>query len=252
MLVQVGARTAERDVAAMSYTEFIQLDQLLDLQYQIPGAPDSLFFVIAHQVTELWFRVVLHELDLTRSAMDADDLREARYRLNRVVRGEDVLVAHLRAVETISPGNFALIRQHLGTSSAFESVQFREIEFLSGRKDRRYLDSSRLTDVERVRLRARFTEPSLVDALAALLDRRGQPDLREVMAGRSDPELCALIDALLEHDLGIARWRAGHAQMAERIIGYRTGTGGSTGVEYLQGTTGSRFFPDLWEIRSAL
>lgn len=252
MLDQVDARTAERDVAAMTYTEFIQIGQLLDLQYQIPGAPDSLFFVIAHQVTELWFRVIVHELDLTRTAMDADDLREARYRLNRVVRGEDVLVAHLRAVETISPGNFALIRQHLGTSSAFESVQFREIEFLSGRKDRRYLESSRLTDVERVRLRARFTEPSLVDALTSLLDRRGQPDLREVMAGRADPDLCALIDALLEHDLGVARWRAGHAQMAERIIGYRTGTGGSTGVEYLQGTTGNRFFPHLWEIRSAL
>jgi len=252
MLVQEGAQTAERDVAAMTYAEFIQLGPLLDLQYQIPGAPDSLFFVVAHQVTELWFRAILHELDLAKYAIDADDLREARYRLTRVVRGEDVLVLHLRAVETISASNFALIRRHLGTSSAFESVQFREIEFVSGRKDRRFLDSSKLTEVEPTRLQARFDQPSLVEALAALLDRRGRPDLREVMAGRSDPDLSALIDALLEHDLGVARWRAGHAQMAERIIGYRPGTGGSTGVEYLQGTTGKRFFPDLWEIRTAL
>lgn len=239
-------------IAMMSYNELNQLDRLLDMQLPIPGASDGLFFVAAHQITELWFKVILHELDAARRAVDADDLREARYRLTRVARGEEVLVCHLRAVATISPINFAVIRTHLGTSSAYESAQFREIEFLSGHKDPRFLDGPKVTAVERIRLEARLREPSLIDSFDALLERRGRPDLTEVAAGRLDPELGALIDALLDHDEGFARWRHGHALMVERIIGYQSGTGGSAGVEYLRATADRRFFPRLWEIRSTL
>jgi tryptophan 2,3-dioxygenase len=236
----------------MSYNELNQIDALLTLQQPIPGAPDALFFVAAHQITELWFKVILHELDAARRAMDTDALPEARRRLARVARGEDVLVSHLRAVSTITPGDFSVLRAQLGTSSAYESAQFREIEFVSGRKDPRFLDGPRLTDAERVRLAARLREPSLADAFEALVDRRGRPDLAEVVAGRADPELAALVEALLEHDEGFARWRHGHALMAERIIGYRPGTGGSSGVDYLRSTVDQRFFPRLWEVRSAL
>lgn len=241
-----------RPTAAMSYNELNQIDLLLTLQQPIPGAPDALFFVAAHQITELWFKVILHELDAARAAMDADALPEARRRLARVVRGEEVLVSHLRAVSTITPGDFAVLRTHLGTSSAYESAQFREIEFASGRKEPRFVDGPRRTEAERVRLAARLREPSLLDAFEALLDRRGRPDLARVIAGEADPELAALIEALLEHDEGFARWRHGHALMTERIIGYQSGTGGTGGVDYLRSTVGHRFFPHLWEARSAL
>jgi len=241
-----------RPVAAMSYNELNQIDLLLTLQQPIPGAPDALFFVAAHQITELWFKVILHELGAARRAMDADALPEARRRLARVVRGEDVLVSHLRAVSTITPGDFAVLRAQLGTSSAYESAQFREIEFLSGRKDPRFLDGPRVTAAEHARLSARLREPSLADAFDALLERRGRPDLAQVVAGRADPELGALIEALLEHDEGFARWRHGHSLMAERIIGYQAGTGGSSGVDYLRSTVDQRFFPQLWAARSAL
>lgn len=247
-----GPDSPARPVSALSYNELNQIDHLLTLQQPIPGAPDALFFVAAHQITELWFKVILHELDAARLAMDADALPEARRRLARVVRGEEVLVSHLRAVATITPGDFAILRAQLGTSSAYESAQFREIEFLCGRKDPRFLNGPRVTAAERVRLTARLAEPSLVDAFESLLDRRGRPDLGHVIAGREDPELGALIEALLEHDEGFARWRHGHALMTERIIGYQAGTGGTGGVDYLRAGVGHRFFPQLWEARSAL
>jgi len=241
-----------RDIATMTYGELIRTEELRVMQQEIAGAPDGRFFVAAHQITELWFTVILHELGLARDALDTDDLPEACYRLSRVARGEDVLICHLRAIETISPGSFGKLRAQLGTSSAFESVQFREIEFLSGLKDARYLDSEKLIPAERLRLEARFAEPSLLDAFEALLVRRGRPDLVVVVNTDTDPQLSALIDAMLDHDHGIARWRHGHALMAERIIGYKPGTGGSMGVAYLQATSATRFFPRLWEIRSGL
>jgi tryptophan 2,3-dioxygenase len=242
----------QRSVASMSYNELNRIDHLLEMQQPIPGAPDALFFVAAHQITELWFKVILHELGQARLAIDADDLPAARRRLARVARGEDVLISHLRAVATINPGDFAVLRAQLGTSSAYESAQFREIEFLSGHKDPRFLDGPKLTEAERARLAARLREPSLAESFEALLDRRGRPDLASVVGGGRDPELAALIEALLEHDEGFARWRHGHALMAERIIGYRAGTGGSAGVDYLRSTVDKRFFPRLWEARSAV
>lgn len=242
----------ERDIAALTYSELIRTDELRVMQQEIPGAADGRFFVAAHQITELWFTVILHELQLARAAIDADDLEQSCRRLDRVARGEDVLVCHLRAVETISPASFAQVRSQLGTSSAFESVQYREIEFLSGLKDRRYITIEKLTAAERQRLESRLAEPSLLDAFEALVGRRGNPDLVKVVAADADPELRSLIDALLDHDHGFARWRHEHALMAERLIGYKQGTGGSLGVAYLQRSGTKRFYPRLWELRSEL
>ncbi len=241
-----------RDTAMMTYSELIRTDELRVMQQDIPGAADGLFFVAAHQITELWFTVILHELQLARAAIDADHLARACSRLHRVARGEDVLLWHLRAVETITPAGFCQVRARLGSSSAFESVQFREIEFLSGLKDERYTATEQLTAAERQRLETRLAEPSLLDAFEALLARRGDPDLVKVVGTDADPELRALIEAMLDHDHGFARWRQEHALMAERLIGYKPGTGGSMGVAYLQRTGAKRFYPVLWEIRSAL
>ncbi len=242
----------EPGVGDRTYGEVLQLDRLLTMQERIADVPDTLFFIAAHQITELWFMVMLHELELARSAMDGDDLREACYRLRRVARIEDVLVAQLPVLETLSPRHFAAIRERLGASSGFQSAQFREIEFLSGLKDPWYLSQVNVSAAERGRLERRLCEPSLADAFDGVLRRRRHPDLAEATRENADGELLELIEGLLDHDEGLARWRARHALMVERIIGYKPGTGGSEGVAYLQSTTGKRFFPQLWQIRSAL
>jgi len=242
----------EHGVGARTYGEVLRLDELLTMQEDIAEIPDTRFFITVHQITELWFMVILHELEHARSAIAADDIREACYRLRRIARIEDVLVAQIGAIETLSPAAFAVIRGRLAASSGFQSAQFRELEFISGLKDNRYLELVEVTPAERKRLERRLDEPSLVDVLDDLLARRGDPDLVAVTRGDGDPELLALIEGLLDHDEGFARWRAVHALMVERLIGYKPGTGGSSGVDYLQSTTAKRFFPQLWQIRSSL
>lgn len=239
-------------VGDRTYGEILQLGELLTMQERIADVPDTLFFIAAHQITELWFLVLLHELELARDAMDGDDLREACDRLRRVARIEDVLVAQLPALETLSHGDFAVIRERVGPASGFQSAQFREIEFLSGLKEPRYLSQVDVSPAERERLERRLSQASLADAFDGVLRRRGRPDLTAVTREKADSELLELIEGLLDHDEGLARWRARHALMVERIIGYKPGTGGSEGVAYLQSTTGKRFFPQLWQIRSAL
>jgi tryptophan 2,3-dioxygenase len=249
---QTATVRREPGVGDRTYGEVLQLDKLLTMQERIADVPDTLFFIAAHQITELWFMVLLHELELARSAMDADDLREACYRLRRVARIEDVLVAQLPVLETLSPRHFAVIRERLAASSGFQSAQFREIEFLSGLKEPRYLSQVEVGPAERRRLERRLREASLADAFDGVLRRRGGPDLTAATRDNADGELLELIEGLLDHDEGFARWRARHALMVERIIGHKPGTGGSAGVAYLQSTTGKRFFPQLWQIRSAL
>ncbi|HZN75170.1 MAG TPA: tryptophan 2,3-dioxygenase family protein [Micromonosporaceae bacterium] len=242
----------ERGVGSRTYGEVLRLDELLTMQEDIAEIPDTRFFITVHQITELWFMVILHELEHSRAAIAADDIPQACYRLRRVARIEDVLVTQVSAIESLSPGGFAVIRERLAASSGFQSAQFREVEFLSGLKDPRYLELVDVTAVERRRLERRLAEPSLVDEFEALFARRGRPDLVAVTRGETDPELFALVEGLLDHDAGFARWRAVHALMVERLIGYKPGTGGSAGVAYLKSTTDKRFFPKLWQIRSSL
>jgi tryptophan 2,3-dioxygenase len=235
-----------------TYGETLRLDEMLTMQERIADVPDALFFIAIHQITELWFMVILHELELARSAMDGDDLVEAGYRMDRVGRVIRVLVTQLDTLESLSPNNFLAIRANLAASSGLQSAQFREIEFLSGCKDPSWLDLIELTASERHRLERRLAEPTLADAFTALCHRRGHADLAELARTGADPALLGLIERLLDHDQGFAHWRARHALMVERLIGHRTGTGGSAGVSYLRSTTGKRFFPRLWEVRSIL
>lgn len=236
-----------------TYGEILRLGELLRMQERIADVPDALFFITIHQVYELWFMVILHELEHARDHLFRDDLRAARYHLARVRSVERVLVAQVDTLETMDARNFLAIRSRLDSTSGFQSAQFREIEFLSGLEDESYLGATDLQPDERERLRRRLGEPTLRDALHAVLERRGRPDLVALTrTGEGDHELLDLIEALLDHDEGFALWRARHVHMVERHIGSKTGTGGSTGVAYLRGTLAKRFFPDLWEIRSAL
>jgi tryptophan 2,3-dioxygenase len=229
-----------------------------------PPAQDELLFIVIHQVYELWFRELLWELETTRDLMMKGDTFRARHLLQRCKVIEGVLIEQVAVLETMSPQDFMEFRTHLAPASGFQSVQFRELEFISGLKDPVYLERVAGTDEEMARLRKRLDEPSLWDAFCALLTQRNLPMPAEDEARRRESLLTiardrehhweefALAEAMLDHDEAIALWRQRHVLMVERQIGSKTGTGGSTGAAYLRSTLEKRFYPELWELRSYL
>lgn len=222
------------------------------MQEQVADVHDTVFFIAIHQIYELWFKVILHELDAARRRMFASDLAGARYCLARVKAIERVMVEQVDTLETISPRNFLEIRNELQTSSGVQSAQFREIEFVSGLKDPSWLETAEVTATERRRLRRRLREPTLWDAFLAVMEARGEPDLVDLLRREVDSDLLGLAEALLDHDEWFALWRSRHVLMVERMIGAKTGTGGTSGAAYLRSTVDKRFFPLLWDLRSEL
>lgn len=237
----------------LSYGTYLKVPELLQLQERLSHEHDELLFIVAHQVYELWFKVVLFELEATRDRIAADDLFFARHYLQRVHVIERLLVEQIDVLETMSPQDFLAFRSQLAPASGFQSVQFREIEFLSGLKEPRYLARLETTPDEMARLRRRLEEPSVDDAFRQLVERRGSPSLVDVFRDRERyGDLFDLCEALLDHDEAFAHWRSRHVLMVERQIGGKTGTGGSSGAEYLRSTLGKRFYPELWDVRSNL
>ena len=237
----------------LSYGTYLKVPELLRLQQGLSQEHDELLFIVAHQVYELWFKVVLDELEATRGRIDSDDIFFARHHLRRVNIIERLLVEQIEVLETMSPQDFLAFRSKLAPASGFQSVQFREIEFLSGLKEPKYVARLDATPEEVTRLRKRLDEPSVDDAFRALIQRRGSPSLLEIFRDRQrHGDLFDLCEALLDHDETFAHWRARHVLMVERQIGSKTGTGGSSGVEYLRSTLDKRFYPELWEVRSQL
>ena len=237
----------------LSYGSYLQVSELLTLQRGLSNEHDELLFIVAHQAYELWFKVILFELEAARDRIDADDVFFARHYLHRVHVIEKLLVEQIEVLETMSPQDFLAFRSKLAPASGFQSVQFREIEFLSGLKQPQYVARLEATEEETSRLRRRLDEPSLDDAFRALVERRGSPSLLEIYRDRERfGDLFDLAEALVDHDEAFAEWRARHVLMVERQIGGKTGTGGSTGAQYLRTTLGKRFYPELWEVRSQL
>jgi tryptophan 2,3-dioxygenase len=248
----VGFRFGEEG-RELSYGTYLKVSDLLELQNGLSQEHDELLFIVAHQVYELWFKVVLFELEASRDRIDADDIFFARHYLHRVHVIERILIEQIEVLETMSPQDFLAFRSKLAPASGFQSVQFREIEFLSGLKEPKYLERLEATTEEKARLRRRLDEPSLEDAFRRLLERRGSPSLPAVFRERERyGDLFDLCEALLDHDEAFAHWRARHVLMVERQIGGKTGTGGSSGAQYLRTTLGKRFYPELWEVRSQL
>ena len=253
----------------LSYGSYLRLGALLDQQQvqSSPAAHDELLFITIHQVYELWFKLLLHELTTVRDLLlgdaDARSMWTARHLLRRVEQVEQVLIAQLPVLETMTPQDFLDFRSLLAPASGFQSVQFRELEFLSGLKDPAFMDRLRAaTDEERARLRRRLDEPTLWDGLLATLHARGldtsdddavRASLVTVARDRASyGDLWDVAEGLLSHDELSAQWRALHATVVERQIGYKPGTGGSAGATYLRGRRDLRFFPVLWELRTAL
>jgi len=260
-----GGRSFGEEGARLTYGSYLRVDDLLAQQRLLsdPPAHDELLFITIHQVYELWFQQLLHELTAARDAMLAGRLWWARHLLNRVQVVERVLVQQIDVLETMTPQDFLEFRENLAPASGFQSVQFRELEFLSGAKDERFLRRFRaLSEAERARLERRLAEPSLWDAFLAVLEARGLPtepdetlsdSLRSVALDRgSHTEVWELAEALLGHDELAAQWRSRHVAMVERQIGTKSGTGGSTGAPYLRRRLGLQYYPALWTVRNIL
>lgn len=207
---------------------------------------------------------MLFELESVRKAMFEGSVHDARHYLKRVHSIEKVLVEQINVIESMSPQDFLEFRNKLAPASGFQSVQFREIEFISGLKDESYIARLTPTDEESERMHRRLDEPTLWDAFCALLESRGLPMPSEDEAVRRESLLkmardrdrytgeFALSEDLVTHDSLVAQWRHRHVLMVERQIGTKSGTGGSTGAPYLRSTLGKRFYPDLWGLRSNL
>jgi tryptophan 2,3-dioxygenase len=251
--------------ARLTYGSYLRVQELLDQQRleSDPPAHDELLFITIHQVYELWFKQLLHELGAVREEMFSGHLWRARHLLGRVVSIEDVLIRQVGVLETMTPQDFLVFRDRLAPASGFQSVQFRELEFLSGAKDPGYLERFRgLTADERTRLELRLEEPSLWDAFLHVVRRAGleaddddqlTASLLTVAANRPRyGEVWELAERLLDHDANAAMWRSRHVLMVERQIGTKSGTGGSSGSPYLRSRLGLHYYPLLWELRSHL
>jgi tryptophan 2,3-dioxygenase len=261
----------------LTYATYLKVPELLELQTSLssPAHHDEALFIIIHQVYELWFKLVLHEVESAGEEIGQDHVYEGTRLLRRVVEIQRLLIHQVRILETMRPQDFLGFRYHLNPASGFQSIQFREIEFLLGLKNPAVLEHLVCDATERQRLEARLTAPSVSDVFDALLARRGlRPPVapsQAVASGPSreedwrvdalvriyeDPEthadLLALCEVLIEIDECLSLWRAHHVQMVERMIGSLRGTGGSAGVAYLQSTLPKRAFPDLWRVRTRL
>lgn len=227
------------------------------------AAHDELLFITIHQVYELWFKQVLHELTASRDAMLTGEVWLAQHLLRRVHTIERTLTQQVDILETMTPQDFGEFRHRLSPASGFQSVQFREIEFLSGAKDPSFVKRFRgLSEAEKARIEHRLSEPTLWDAFLAVVEKAGfsttsEDDLRKALqtvAGdrAQHGAIWELAEALLQHDELAAAWRARHVVMVERMIGTKPGTGGSSGAGHLRSRLDLRYYPLLWALRTTL
>jgi len=263
------------DPSAFSYGDYLMVPELLALQKCVSADPetgeaehDETLFIIIHQVYELWFKQLLHELDFIVGLLDDDKINGARNHLKRVLKILKTLVGQVDVLETMTPLEFASFRAFLANASGFQSVQFRELEFVLGIKDRVQLDWFTGPDAER--LQERYDAPTLWDAFLNVMRRDGaavpaellERDVREpvlenaalqaVIVQRYDDEgFAGLCETLTDLDEGLQEWRYRHVMMVRRTIGTKMGTGGSDGAAYLATTLFQPAFPDLWAIRTA-
>lgn len=263
---------------SVNYSNYLSLDKILNAQNlrsdQSPDGPehDELLFIVIHQVFELWFKQLLHELDYCQQQLKADNLGKTLHVLKRVRNIIKVMVSQVDVIETMTPLDFSAFRNLLDSASGLQSYQFREVEFSLGYKRASILDRYDESSVAFQSLNKRLHEPSLWDAFIHFINQRGYavPDevldrnlTSEIIASESvisiieeiyhsDPALTQLCETLIDLDEGLQEWRYRHVKMVQRTIGMKMGTGGSEGVNYLLQTLIKPFFPDLWDVRARL
>jgi len=250
--------------AGMTYADYLALDQLLSAQKPLSPLHDEMLFIVIHQTKELWLKQMLHELKLAIELLGEDQFAQSYKAMARVGRIQAVMTLSWDVLSTLTPVDYSAFRHVLGTSSGFQSAQFREVEYRLGIKDPRFLDHYATGGAEHSRLQAALNEPSLREASHAALERAGfdlKDHSEEALAAAwlevyRDSErwfdLYQLAEKLVDIDDALASWRHKHVLTVERIIGNKPGTGGSAGASYLRSTLDKRAFPELWEMRTSL
>ena len=238
------------DVDAVTYGSYLALDALLELQRPRSTHADELLFIIVHQASELWFKEILHEIDLLVAALVDHEPEFALFRIGRINALMRIVSAQLSALETLPPQHFAEFRRHLGSSSGSQSVQFRAIEAASGLREPHFMqvlqEHGAIPDV----VQKALNRPPL-QALFLDLLRAESIELEQLYMGERPSTLFFLAEALLEYEQQFGQWRFKHVQLVERVLGPLTGgTGGTLGAKYLARTIDQKFFPELWAVRA--
>ncbi len=259
----------------MSYGDYLRLDTLLSAQVPQSDPPqhDELLFIIQHQTSELWLKLMVHELRSARDLVRSDDLSPALKRLARVKHIQHTLTDQWSVLATLTPSEYAEIRPFLATSSGFQSAQYREVEFLLGNKNADMVKVFGHDPGAQAELQTLLREPSLYDEYLAYLSRRGYavpPELLDrdwSQPYRSNPGLVDVFAAvyaepaehwgvyetceeLVDLEDNFQQWRFRHLQVVQRTIGHKLGTGGSSGVDFLRRALDLTFFPELFEVRT--
>jgi tryptophan 2,3-dioxygenase len=254
----------------ITYTEYLQLNKILSAQRLRSAEHNEMLFIVMHQVYELWFKQVLHELALLQPQLEAGDTSRALRSLHRVLVIFKIMGMQLDVLETMTPTQFISFRDWLEESSGFESAQFREIEAILGRRDRRVVNRYPRGSVERHRLADAMSRPSLYDSFVRYLEAKGHaapaelrdrdvstpivpcPEMQKLLLRLYDEESeeVGVCEHLVDFDEAMQEWRYRHVKMVERVIGAKRGTAGSSGAAYLRTTLHKAAFPDLWEMRT--
>jgi tryptophan 2,3-dioxygenase len=250
--------------AGMTYADYLKLDQLLSAQQPLSTLHDEMLFIVIHQTKELWMKELLHELRYAVSLVQEDRFAEAYKAMARISRIQAVMTLSWDVLSTLTPVDYLKFRDVLGTSSGFQSAQFREIEYRLGLKEPNFINHYEEGSAERAALETALAEPSLREASLGALERAGfdlgdrsvEAIAKAWLEVYRDAErwfdLYELAEKLVDIDDALAAWRHKHVLTVERIIGNKTGTGGSAGAPYLRATLEKRVFPELWSLRTAL
>ena len=236
---------------SIDYGSYLALDELLRLQHprSSPVHPDELLFIVVHQSSELWFKVILQEIDALVGALERGETMYAVLSVRRLNVLTRIVSGQLSALDTLPPQHFAQFRGYLGSSSGSQSVQFRAIEAASGLRDPHFIKALEEHGEPPAAVRRALERPTLQELFDRLLAREGAT-LEALYTGPAPTPLFLLAEGLLEYEQQFALWRFLHVQLVERIIGPGTGgTGGTLGARYLARTVSQRFFPKLWEVR---
>jgi tryptophan 2,3-dioxygenase len=260
----------------LSYNKYLRVQDLINLQdcLSSPAHHDELLFITVHQAYELWFKQILHELDAAIQFLGENRVPSATRAVKRIVEIEKLLVNQIHILESMTPISFLAFRDQLNPASGFQSMQFREIEFSSGLKDKSIVSEFAEDQFAHERLQARLSSPTLAECFYRVLQRRGLTAPISTEAGAAQQrkeyeertravlevlthfeeryEEFQLAEALLEHDEYFSLWRSHHIKMVERMVGAKRGTGGSEGIGYLKTTLDKKFFPEIWEARTYL
>lgn len=260
---------------AMSYGDYLALPDLLTCQRPLSGEHDEMLFIVMHQASELWIKLCLHEVGGAIRQIRAGDLGPAFKMMARIARVQAALIQSWEILSTMTPFDYSSFRASLGQSSGFQSHQYRMLEFRLGNKNRQMARVFESAPPIAVQVRAALEEPSLYDEALALLARRGLPVPEEKLKRdfsepyEADPrvteawrqvyrdvethwDLYELAEKLVDVEYRFHLWRFSHMKTVERIIGSKMGTGGTSGVAYLQKALSLRFYPELWDVRTEI